>query len=118
MDYRAAAEFEDVRRRMAAMWEAATAEIITEHEQCQARQCRLAGAATSVVLLIGGTDDVMITWSTPMPADEYDVDLIPMGLVGKAGLAVISQDTAAATVRVTATVLLAAGTQFLAHARS
>lgn len=80
--------------------------------------CQLAGGAVGLAIIIGGFQDVTVDWPHEWPSDAYTADVVPMGLLGKASVSVISQTSADVTVRITAGLLVAAGTQFLVHGRS
>lgn len=80
--------------------------------------CRLQQGTVNAILL-GGYQDVTITWVKPMPTATYEVELIGMvGLIGRGTMTVQSQTAAGIVVRVTAGLAVALGSQFLAHARS
>lgn len=78
---------------------------------------RLAGGTLLALLGLGLSVDITITWPTPMPVDVYAVDVIPLALLGKATAVPLTQTAADVTIRVTASVLVAAGSQFLVFAR-
>lgn len=101
-----------IRRSVDQMWIDVLAEM-ADHTS------RLAGGATGLAIIVGGSQDVALTWAAPFPDGVgYVVDVVPMGLLGKATTDVVAQDEAGCTVRVTAGLLVAAGTQFLAYGRS
>lgn len=75
------------------------------------------GAAAAPLLVLGGSADLVIQWATPLPTAEYSVDLSGLtGILGRAALAVVAQDAASVTVRVTATLAITAGSLILAVA--
>jgi hypothetical protein len=74
------------------------------------------GATTGVAIIIGGSQDVTVNWpGNGFMRTDYEVDIIPTGLLGKGSWSVIAQDESTVTVRVTATVLITIGTQFLVY---
>lgn len=84
-----------------------------------ARCSYVAQGQTGVALLIGGSTDVTVLWPAPgFPTGQYAVDILPMQLVGKATAEVVSQNELGVTVRVTAVLALALGTQFLVFGRN
>jgi hypothetical protein len=66
---------------------------------------------TLPLIALGGTYDAVVTWDTAMPDTNYSV-AVPLvsGLVGKATVALLSKTMTGCTVRVSATVAVAAGT--------
>lgn len=81
-------------------------------------KCALASGELTTILALGASRDFVIVWPSPMPTASYTVDLVKgsgMLAVGAATVAVVAQDEAGVTVRVTALVALAVGAQFLAH---
>lgn len=106
-----------------ALWRAAAQETSDAQASAilslMARCTYVAQAATGIALIIGGSTDVTVAWPAPgFPTDVYAVDILPLALVGKATAAVIAQTAADVTVRVTAGLALALGTQFLVVGRS
>lgn len=80
-----------------------------------ARCCHLAGAKTTISLLIGGSQDVTVSWpGAGFPSDVYDVEPIALA-AGIATIDVISQTATDVTVRVSAGLALGVGAAFLAH---
>lgn len=79
-----------------------------------------------LAISLGGSSDVVVSWP-PNPdgsdrfSDEagnvldYDVDVAATGLIGKGTVTVLSQTASTVTVRITATVLIALGAQFLLY---
>ncbi len=83
------------------------------------RTCRLASAKTGLLLAVGGSTDLAVTWSTPMPSAQYVVEAVAgPGILGNATLAVKSQTAGGCVVTVTAQLAVAAGAVVFAHARS
>lgn len=97
-----------------------------------AQRSAMALGATGVSILLGGTADVVVSWpdnedgtdrfqdpntsaGIPLP---YEVDIVATGLLGKGTYVVLSQTTSTVTVRITATVLIAVGTQFIVYGRT
>lgn len=81
-------------------------------------RAHLAVGATPAILL-GGSSDIVITWPDPgFVTPTYQVEIIPTGLLGKGTYVVLAQDESTVTVRVTATVLIGLGTQFLVFGAS
>lgn len=88
--------------------------------------------ASTAILAIGASGDVVVAW--PPNADgtdrfqdpnqpdgvslDYEVDIVPTGLLNKGNVAVVTQTTSTVTVRITATVLLGIGTQFIVYGRT
>jgi hypothetical protein len=78
------------------------------------RQVRI--AAPTLPLVAVGTYDQAITWSSPMPADTYTVDIAAgSGVLGRATCAVKAgtQVAAGLTVTVTAALVVSAGSQII-----
>jgi len=76
----------------------------------------LAVGITTAVLLVGASQDVVVTWPNGgFPTAVYEVDIIPTGMPSSGSCMLIAQTSSAVTVRVTATALLALGTQFLVY---
>lgn len=103
--------------RMSAMSTTMQAELDTQAAVCAAHVTHIAGAATGLAIIIGGTQDVVVGWPVPFDNALYTVEIVLMGLLGKATADVLAQDAATVTVRVTAGLLVAAGTQFLVYGR-
>jgi hypothetical protein len=77
------------------------------------------GTATTPALLLGGSADVPIEWSAPMPSTNYHVSIAPAtGLIGKATIVVKngSQTTTGITVTVTAGLAVSLGAEIVAIA--
>jgi hypothetical protein len=80
--------------------------------------CALSYGTVDAVLILGSSRDVPIVWATPFRTAAYRVEMVPAaGVLGRATMNVVegSQTVAGLTVRVTATLALAAGAQFLVH---
>lgn len=108
-----------LRARMTRLWSEIRGDVTENAATCAARTSHLAGAATSVIIAIGGTQQVQVPWpGDGFPTDVYDVDVVLMGLLGKGTAAVVAQTSGAVTVEVTAALLIAAGTQFLVFGRT
>ena len=80
--------------------------------------CQLASAAIAAAVAVGASTDVTVDWPQDFPTDAYRVDVVPLGLTGRASAAVIDQSAQNVTVRITAGLLVSAGTLFLVHGRS
>ncbi len=110
-------------RDISALW----ARMINDASVAQlaaTRQTLLTVGATGVTILVGGTQQVDLVWPEAF-LRPYAVDLIPMALLGKATLSVIgldadglATDPNGISVTVTAGLLVAAGSQFLALGRT
>lgn len=77
------------------------------------------GTAITPALLLGGSADVTIDWSAPMPNSNYHVSIAPAtGLIGKASIAVKpgSQTTTGIVVTVTAGLAVSLGAEIVAIA--
>lgn len=66
----------------------------------------------SVLLAIGASQDITVTWDAPF-IETYAVDVVALGLLGRANATIIDQDREGVTVRITAAALVSAGTQFI-----
>ncbi len=85
----------------------------------QHRTCRLSSAKTGLLLAIGASTDLAVTWSEPMPSAVYTVEAVAgPGILGNATLAVKSQTKAGCVITVTASLAVAVGSVVFAHARS
>lgn len=80
------------------------------------RCTHLASAATGVAIIIGGTADLTVTWTTPFPSATYRTEVIPLFSGGT--VAVISQDANGCTVRITASLAIAIGARVLVLGQS
>lgn len=77
------------------------------------------GTATTPALLLGGSADVPIVWSSPMPSSTYHVSIAPAtGLIGKADIVLKSgsQTASGITVTVTAGLAVSLGAEIVAIA--
>lgn len=78
------------------------------------RSIRIGIGTTTALLGIGATQDITVPWSTPFAGSTYQYDMTRLGtLIGGGTVAHLSHDNNGITVRVTATVLLAVGAQFM-----
>jgi hypothetical protein len=81
--------------------------------------CRLGSGRTTILLALGASQDVAITWRTPMPTATYSVDAEPgPGLIGTATLTVKSASQTGCVITVTASAAVAVGAIIYAHART
>ncbi len=80
--------------------------------------CRLGSAKTGLLLAAGGSVDLPVTWSAPLPSDGYQVEAVAgPGLIGQATLTVKSKTTGGCVITVTAVGLaVATGAVVFAHA--
>lgn len=96
----------------------ATADAI-QHAAAVAMSCarsHMAVGVTTALLVIGTSQDITVTWpGNAFVNDQYEVDIIPTGNPTGAACTKLSQTANTVTVRVTATALLAIGTQFLVY---
>lgn len=107
----------------------ATAWTVVAEQLMNGQRSAMALGATGVSILLGGTADVVVAWpdnpdgserfvdSAGSPLD-YEVDIVATGLLGKGSYVVLAQTTSTVTVRITATVLIAVGTQFIVYGRT
>lgn len=71
-------------------------------------------AAPSLLLMLpGSVVDVPVTWSSPLSSADYQTAVDASALIGKGSAAVTSQTAAGITLHVSATSLVAVGTQVL-----
>lgn len=99
----------DKRRETAALWQ-----LYDTVAQRQARaQTSIATGATAALVAAGQAADVDVVWDDPFPDDTYRTRVVLLGLLGRGSAAVVAQTRTGATVRVTATLAVLAGTQFL-----
>lgn len=82
------------------------------------RTIRVAVGLTPLIVL-GGSSDIAVVWSTPFPGDDYLADVSGgSGLLGRADVAIKpgTQTAAGLTVTVTAALAVTAGSQFVVSA--
>jgi phosphate/sulfate permease len=72
------------------------------------------GAVAGIAIALGGSQDVVVTWpGSGFTTADYCVEIVPTGILGKGSCSVVAQDESTVTVRITAAVLIAVGTQFM-----
>lgn len=107
-------ELQDLRRRLSSVVNSqATTNQAMMAEALITPKIRVGFGATALIVL-GGTQDIPITWSTPFATADYQVDVTPAsGLLSRATTAVVSQTAAGCVVRVTAALAIVAGSNFV-----
>lgn len=89
-------------------------DLITE----QNRTSHLVGGKTDISLIVGGTDDVTVTWpGGGFPTDQYVAEGVPIS-TGITAITIVSQTATTVTVRVTAGLALGLGAPFVVYGRS
>ena len=111
--------FDITARKMAEQASERAAAALSAAQAGQVRTCRLASVKTALLLSIGGSTDLTVTWDTPMPSATYTVEPVAgPGILGNATLAVKSQTRDGCVITVTAGLAVAAGAVVFAHART
>lgn len=111
-------EVASILKAVAGGWLSTAEAVAAVQASVDAKVSHLAGAATGLAIIIGGSQDIVVPWPTPFSSSVYQVEPVLMGLLGKATLSVLDQTPDAVTVRVTAGLLVAAGTSFLLYGRT
>lgn len=119
--YARQAPFMEVQRRLRSASSTVDNHDTWINQQKDVHRCHLALARTTVLIGVGGTSPVTVLWPGDAFADAggnlipYGVEILPTGLVTLGTATELSHDALSVTVNVTATVLIAVGTQFIVH---
>lgn len=110
-------EILNLARRVSSVVQAQSAYNVAEAALVDTPHCIRVGVGTTGLIVLGGTQDISVTWSTPMPRDTYQLDASGLtGILGRGTTAVLSHNAAGCMVRVTATLAISAGANFVVMA--